>query len=481
MAMVVLLQETLNGQTNDLSTTPAPSEPAVDDGAAVAAAWSDAFLVASSAWVKGGGGGVLVRAVPQAPLLCAFPGHEPRTHLQGLHFSSQRCDVHSDTGEASPVPRHHSARAPMEYRTSTQRSAWVFTSDSLAVARARVLEVLASRQGASGAPAPTVRDLLLLQRYYTVKAKEVATALQLPSKVFRTCSLLLARCCLDPAVVGSFDFRAVMLTCLYVASKAEERYVSADTLAVSVGGPGAATGSGSCSAQGVLVAEVPVLKACGFSLVTHHAHRSALGFVRAASEVPDAPPAGQGGKEGSVERLQERALARCDALLLASDAPLLFSPGALGLAAVVHAARGTAWEAAAGAVAGQVTAVHGPDVLHHALAAVQSAVAAVPLDSEAVRTADRVWKTWRAAMAQAGRAAAGGGVAGGAKAGEEEEEEEDGGAMTPPPQADAVPVPSSKHGAEREGGVSLADDGPEPKRRRSETPVKDATPRPGGT
>jgi hypothetical protein len=368
-----------------------------------------------------------------------------------------------------------------DYRSSSQRSAWVFTSDSLATARSRCLDALAARPGGCACPAPTVTDLLLLQRYYTAKAREVATALQLPSKVFRTCSLLLARCCLDPAVVGSFDFRAVMLTCLYVASKAEERYVSADTLAVSVGGPGAATGSGSCSAQGVLSAEVPVLKACGFSLVTHHAHRSVLGFVRAASEVEEAPRGGTGGKEGSVERLQERALARCDSLLLSSDAPLLYSPGALGLCALVHAARGTAWEGAVGVVARQVTETHGPDVLQHALAAVQAAVAAAPLDGEAVRTADRVWKTWRGAMAQAARAAAAGGGCGGgeaAKAGEEEEEEEEGGgAMTPPHPADAVPVPSS-----HAGHVDCADEeGPEPKRRRSETPVKDATPRARGT
>ena len=366
----------------------------------------------------------------------------------------------------------------MEYRSSTQRSAWVFTSDRLAAARSRCLDVLAARPGGCEAPAPSVSDLVLLQRYYTAKAREVATVLQLPSKVFRTCSMLLARCCLDPGVVGSFDFRAVMLTCLYVASKAEERYVSADTLAVSVGGPGAATGSGSCSAQGVLSAEVPVLKACGFSLVTHHAHRSVIGFVRAASEVGDAPPAGVGGKEASVERLQERACARCDSLLLASDAPLLFSPGALGLAAVVHAARGTAWEAAVGVVAGQVTDAHGPDVLQHALAAVQAAVAAAPLDGEAVRTADRVWKTWRGAMTQAARAAAGGGGGGGEAAKADEEEEEDGGAMTPPHQADAVPVPTSNA---RHGHIYAADvdeDAPEPKRRRSETPVKDATPRP---
>jgi hypothetical protein len=118
-------------------------------------------------------------------------------------------------------------------------------------------------------------------------------------------------------------------------------------------------------------------------------------------------------------------------------------------------------------------------VLQHALAAVQAAVAAAPLDGEAVRTADRVWKTWRGAMAQAARAAAaGGGVGGGdgGKAGEEEEEEEDGGAMTPPHPADAVPVPSS-----HAGHVDCADEGPEPKRRRSETPVKDATPRARGT
>ena len=94
--MVVRLQETLNGHTNDLSTTPAPSASALDDGATAAAASSDAFLVASSAcaWSSGGG------QRPGVEAGAAQRSTRERAHLQGLHFRSQRADVHSDTGEA---------------------------------------------------------------------------------------------------------------------------------------------------------------------------------------------------------------------------------------------------------------------------------------------------------------------------------------------------------------------------------------------
>ena len=369
------------------------------------------------------------------------------------------------------------------YATSTQRKQWTFTVDSLATSRRRALDAAALAARPAGnthtaallPPAPSAEQVLLLQRYYTAKAKEVATALQLPGKVFRTTSLLLARCCLDATVLLHFDLRAVMLACLYVACKAEERYVSADTLAAAVGGAAAAGGTGSCSGQGVLNAEVAILKACGFSLVTHHAHRAAHGFVAAAAEQQEAPRGVEGQAASPLSELRGRALARCDALFLCTDAPLLHSPGALGLAAVVHAARGTVWEPAVGAIAARVANQHGHDVIRHALDAVHAALACPPPDAEAVKAADRVCKSWRSALmalvkkAQAQARTSGGGGGGGGRPNTTSDVDDDGPGSVTPGVADDVPVPTSGDGR-GEG------DEPEPKRRRSETPMKDATP-----
>ena len=285
------------------------------------------------------------------------------------------------------TPGNLRALAPgmTSYAGSTQRRDWTFTESSLSARRAAALEA-AVRCPSGGVAAPTAAEALLLQRYYTLKAKELATALQLPGKVYRCCSLLLARTLLDPTALAQLDARTAMLASLYVAAMAEERYVSAEALAASVGGGG---GGGGVSSATLLSAEVLLLRATGFSLVTHQPHRAVLGFLVAARERGEAPAGGAG-----AEELRGRAYARCDALLL-TDAPLLHSPGALGLAALQHAARGGPWQASVEAVAAGVQATHGAAPLLDAADALTAALAQPPPDEEAVRAADRSWKTWR--------------------------------------------------------------------------------------
>jgi hypothetical protein len=241
---------------------------------------------------------------------------------------------------------------------------------------------------APGAVAPDCAQTLLLQRYYTAKAREVAAALHLPGKVFRSCALLLHRCFLDADALRTLDARTVMLACLYVAAKAEERYVSAEALAAAVGGAG--------GAAALLAAELPVLRAVGFALVTHHPQRALVGFAAAAAEHA-AAPAG-----ADVSAVRAAAVARCDAALSASDAALLHSPGALGLAALRAAAAGTPWQAAVEAVAKEaLAAAGGGAAAEQAAAAASQALAAAhnapPPSDEAVRVADRAWKLWRSA------------------------------------------------------------------------------------
>jgi len=250
---------------------------------------------------------------------------------------------------------------------------------------------------APGAAPPSAAQTLLLQRYYTGKAREVAQALHLPGKVFRSTALLLARAFLDADCLRALDARTVMLACLYVAAKAEERYVSADALAAAVGGAG--------GAAALLAAELPVLRAAGFALVTHHPQRALAGFAAAAQAHAAAPA---GGDAGAV---RAAAAQRCDAALSASDAALLHSPGALGLAALRVCARGTPWQAAVEGVAHDALAAAGggPQAEHAAEAAAQAlaqAHAVSPPSDEAVRAADRAWKLFRSAAAGARRPAA---------------------------------------------------------------------------
>lgn len=293
------------------------------------------------------------------------------------------------------------------WANSTQRREWLLSPEALAARRAASL------------PPPThpatPDDLLLLTRYYAAKAATIAATLQLPPKVFRCAALLLARCALHPPLALALDARTAMLACLYVASKAEERYVSADALGACVGGTGAAAA--------ILAAEPHVLAAVSFCLVTHHPHRVAAGVVAAAGQVLRAQ---RGGDEGATslppggDALLSSALKACDDLVIHGDGPLTQPPGWLGLAAVrwaTHVAKQKPrdagfdpqqWGAAVDAAfAEQVAAEGGRAALGGAERAIAVAVDAArrPLPEEDAKAADRRVREWRAAR----RAAAGGG------------------------------------------------------------------------
>jgi len=302
------------------------------------------------------------------------------------------------------------------YAMSTQRREWTFSAESLAARRAAAASAAATPSAA--APPPSAAQLRLLQRYYTAKAKALVAKLQLPDKVFHTCALFQARASLDGRLVASLDARATMLTCLYLAAKAEESYVSAEALATSVEGAGGG-GAGTCSAAGILAAEPQLLRALHYSLVTHSAHRALRGWLLLACERPEAPSApgaaGDAQPPPGLEPLRRAAQDACNALL-ETDAPLLHAPGALGLAAALEAAGEGPWAAPLAALAAQAEAEAGTaSPLPAARGAVREALAAAaaPPEEAEVAAADRAWKLWRVSCLQAAKggereAAAGG-------------------------------------------------------------------------
>jgi len=277
------------------------------------------------------------------------------------------------------------------YARSSQRLEWTFTAESLADRRAAALCSVRETPCGAAAP-PTAEQLLCLQRYYTRAARGVAQKLLLPDKVFSTCSLFLARAFLDARVLCSLDARAAMLACLYLAGKAEESYVSAEALAAAV------DGAGGCSAAGLLAAELTVLRSTGFSLVTHTPQRCARGFLLAAAS--DTTP----GDASALPALRSAATALCDQLM-ETDAPLLLSPGALGLACCLDACSASpGWAAALRSVSSQVEARwraaaggEAPSPLAAARVAVAQARAQPAVSDDEAAAADRAWKVWRKA------------------------------------------------------------------------------------
>lgn len=184
--------------------------------------------------------------------------------------------------------------------------------------------------GAAAGEPITLAEEASLVKFYEAKVQSVCRELRLPRKVLGTAVTYLKR---FYAAASALDHHPlpIALACLYLACKAEECYLSAAELGRLSGTP----------AEVLLRQELPVLQGLGFDLLVHTPHRAVDGCF---AEVEACRGGGGGGGEDddvdglravgeeAVGRARAAAYAAADALLL-TDAPLLHTPGQLGLAA----------------------------------------------------------------------------------------------------------------------------------------------------
>ncbi|KAL4428152.1 hypothetical protein ABPG75_002241 [Micractinium tetrahymenae] len=247
----------------------------------------------------------------------------------------------------------------MNWLESTQLRNWQFTADqlrrmrennhqrsldALQQARARSssaasLETMDSQaSGASAAPAPeplALEEELALLKYYGSRLQHVSRELRLPRRVLGTALAYLQRAYLAFSCMEQ-DPQQLLLTCLYLACKIEEHYISAAELGRLTGVP----------ADLILRTELVALQGLKFDLIVHSPYKALEGFfedikeaaAEAGSSEAAAAAAGLDPGMAALDELQlgkARAVAysATDALLL-SDAPLLHAPGRLALAAL---------------------------------------------------------------------------------------------------------------------------------------------------
>ncbi|KAL2950301.1 hypothetical protein AAZX31_20G220900 [Glycine max] len=110
-----------------------------------------------------------------------------------------------------------------------------------------------------------------------------------------------------------------MLTCIYAACKIEENHVSAEELGKGI----------SQDHQMILNNEMIVYQSLEFDLIVYAPYRSVEGFINDMEEFFNA---GDNQLE-MLKTLQETARFEVDKMML-TDAPLLFPPGQLALAAL---------------------------------------------------------------------------------------------------------------------------------------------------
>ncbi|KAL4420175.1 hypothetical protein ABPG77_008311 [Micractinium sp. CCAP 211/92] len=247
----------------------------------------------------------------------------------------------------------------MNWVESTQLQNWRFSADQLrrlreanrercldaiqqALARsssAASLETVDSQaSGASPTTAPeplSLEEELALLKYYGSKLQHVSRELRLPRRVLGTALAYLQRSYLSFSCMEQ-DPQQLLLTCLYLACKIEEHYISAAELGRLTGVP----------ADLILRTELVALQGLKFDLIVYSPYKSIEGFFEdikeAAAEAGSSEAAAAAaGLDPGMASLSEQQLGKArgvaysaaDALLL-SDAPLLHAPGQLALAAV---------------------------------------------------------------------------------------------------------------------------------------------------
>lgn len=158
----------------------------------------------------------------------------------------------------------------------------------------------------------------LLRAFYEFKIQDVCDAFKFPRKIQATALIYFKRFYLQWSVMEHHP-KNIMLTCIYAACKAEENHVSAEELGKGI----------EQDHHMILDNEMLVLQSLGFDLIVYAPYRPLEGFITDLQESGDARVE----QPEMLKSLHESAKAEVDKIMR-TDAPLLFPPGQLSLAAL---------------------------------------------------------------------------------------------------------------------------------------------------
>jgi cyclin H len=161
-----------------------------------------------------------------------------------------------------------------------------------------------------------------LLRHYQEKIVAVAVNLKLPRKVLSTSINFLKRFYIKRSCF-EYDPQQMVLVCLYLACKVEDCYISAGELGRLVGVP----------ADLFLKLELVLLQGLDFDLQVHSLYRAVEGCLLDFTEWMEKTGKKKEEPGAAAAAIKAAAHVAADTLLL-SDAPLLFTPGQVGLSAL---------------------------------------------------------------------------------------------------------------------------------------------------
>eukprot|EP00958_Prasinococcus_capsulatus_P011714 scaffold1167_cov418-Prasinococcus_capsulatus_cf.AAC.27 len=235
------------------------------------------------------------------------------------------------------------------YQHSSQRLRWTLTAEELASRRAganratvdAIMNCSQASKNVHRLSPLNVEEEGVLRRVWEGKVQHVCNAFHFPNKIQATAVTYLKRFYIENSVMDDVP-KQIMLSCIYLACKIEENYLSAEEFARGLN-------QKDVDYNSVLKNELRVLEALNFDLIVHSPYRPLEGF---SMELEDFTR--QLAKDGHGEcRCEDEEIGpliqQCslharkvlDALML-SDAILLYPPGQIALAALRIGARACA-------------------------------------------------------------------------------------------------------------------------------------------
>jgi cyclin H len=224
----------------------------------------------------------------------------------------------------------------MNFPTSTHKNRWLFVSEVELEGRrcARydksVKEIELYKPDASTSTCVSMEEEKLLFCYYERMISKICLLYRFPRKILAISIVYFKRFFLNYSILD-YDPWTVMITCVYLACKVENAYISAEELAKGV------QQDARIVEKTVLGSEMNLLQGLEFELVVHTPYSAFDGFCfdlenflqedAKHSERWDHEKA-----EAFAERLRQKGYESIDALLF-SDGPLLYAPGLLAYAA----------------------------------------------------------------------------------------------------------------------------------------------------
>ncbi|KAK9929692.1 hypothetical protein M0R45_026780 [Rubus argutus] len=231
-----------------------------------------------------------------------------------------------------------------DFQTSTHRRKWIFTPEQLAekykAANQRAIETMdkygvalakVNKDGSLSYPeipkessrpkALTIEEEQSMRVYYETKLQEVCNSFHFPHKIQATALIYFKRFYLRWSVM-QHEPKNILLTCIYLACMVEENYVSAEELGKGI----------SQDPELMLTNDLLVCQSLEFDLIVFAPYRSIEGFIHGR----EVPSFGLNGDDDQIQMLKNTAKMEVDKIML-TDAPLLFAPGQLALAALRRA------------------------------------------------------------------------------------------------------------------------------------------------